>query len=77
MWQGGRAVGQNNKIFLHRICMKSEFSSQWRETVLFSSTSTATVTSAENQQYAIAEDELRWASNPNREVPVTQVIHST
>ena len=77
MWQGGRAVGQNNKIFLHRTCMKSEFSSQWRETVLFSSTSMATVTSAENQRYVIAEDKLRWASNRNREVPVTQVIHST
>ena len=39
--------------------MKLEFSSQWRETVLFSSTSMATVTSAENQRYVIAEDELR------------------
>ena len=77
MWQGGRAVGQNNKFFFHRTCMKSEFSSQRRETVLFSSNSMATVTSAENQRYVIAEDELRWASNRNREVPVTQVIHST
>ena len=39
--------------------MKSEFSSQRRETVLFSSNSMATVTSAENQRYVIAEDELR------------------
>lgn len=56
MWQGGCAVGQNNKIFIRRICMKSEFSSQQRETLLFSSTSMATVTSTENQQYVIAED---------------------
>ena len=40
----------DNKIFFRRICMKKGFSSQRRETLFFSSTSIAAVTSAENQQ---------------------------
>lgn len=49
-WQGGHVGGQYNTILFRRICMKIEFSSQRRETVLFLTTTMAAVTSRANQQ---------------------------
>ena len=49
--QGGHVGGQYNTILFRRICMKIEFSSQRRETVLFLTTNMAAVTSRANQQY--------------------------
>ena len=51
-WQGGHVGGQYNTILFRRICMKIEFSSQRRETVLFLTTNMAAVTSRANQQYS-------------------------
>lgn len=50
-WQGGHVGGQYNTILFRRNCMKIEFSSQRRETVLFLTTNMAAVTSRANQQY--------------------------
>ena len=40
-WQGGHVVSQNNRIFPGKINMKTEFSSQRREILLFLATSMA------------------------------------
>ena len=50
-WQGGHVGGQYNRIFSRRIYLKTEFSSQRREMILFLTTDMAAVTSHANQQY--------------------------
>ena len=50
-WQGGHVGGQYNRIFSRRIYMKTEFSSQRREILLFLPANMAAVSSRANQQF--------------------------